>query len=271
MAPSTVEETVTVTAEAPLIDTTQSRASGNVDPRQVQELPLNGRNWMDLTVLAPGSRANATSAESPVGATTRGYFQVNIDGQQVTNNVSGGYVQPGFSRDAIAEFEFLSNRFDASLGRSLGAQVHSITKSGTNTPSGTFSRYFRDDRFNAADHIAGRVLPCSNTQLSTTLGGPLVRDRIHIFGAYEYENEPFTILYTSRGRRSTSTRSSRAAVRRSPCGWTSNARRRRALRSAATSRSMNPPARAAAERQTTRRGSSAWITPPTGCWRRSPR
>jgi hypothetical protein len=197
MSPSTVQETVTVTAEAPLIDTTQSRASGNVDPRQVQELPLNGRNWMDLTVLAPGSRANATSAESPVGATTRGYFQVNIDGQQVTNNVSGGYLQPGFSRDAIAEFEFLSNRFDASLGRSLGAQVNAITKSGTNTPSGTFAGYFRDDRFNAADPIAGRVLPYSNKQLSGTLGGPIVRDRVHIFGAYEYETEPFTVLYTS--------------------------------------------------------------------------
>ena len=172
MSPSTVQETVTVSAETPLVDTTQSRGSGNVDPRQVEELPLNGRNWMDLTMLAPGSRANAASAESPVGNTTRGYFQVNIDGQQVTNNVSGGYLQPGFSRDAIAEFEFLSNRFDASMGRSLGAQVNAITKSGTNTPSGTFSGYFRDDRFNAEDPIARRVLPYSNKQLSATLGGP---------------------------------------------------------------------------------------------------
>ena len=197
MAPSTVQETVTVTGEAPLIDITASRASGNVDPRQVQDLPLNGRNWMDLTTVAPGARGNAADRESPSGTTTRGYFQVNIDGQQVTQNVSGGFLQPGFSRDAIAEFEFLSNRFDASVGRSLGASVNAITRSGTNTFAGTFSGYFRNDRFNAADHIAGRVLPYSNRQLGATFGGPLRANRIHFFGAFEHENEPFTVLFNT--------------------------------------------------------------------------
>ena len=197
LAPSTVQETVTVTGDAPLIDVTASRPSGNVDPRQLQELPLNGRNWMDLTVVAPGARGNAADRETPTGNTTRGYFQVNIDGQQVTQNVSGGYLQPGFSRDAIAEFEFLSNRFDASVGRSLGSSVNAITRSGTNTFAGTFSGYFRDDNFNAADPIAGRVLPYSNRQLGGTFGGPLRRDRIHFFGAVEHESEPFTVLYTT--------------------------------------------------------------------------
>ena len=56
MAPSTVQESVTVTGEAPLVDTTKSSLGGNIDPRQMQELPVNGRNWMDLTLLAPGSR-----------------------------------------------------------------------------------------------------------------------------------------------------------------------------------------------------------------------
>ncbi len=197
LAPSSVQETVTVTGEAPLVDVTAARASGNVDPRQVQELPLNGRNWMDLTIVAPGARGNAADRESPTGSATRGYFQVNIDGQQVTQNVSGGFLQPGFSRDAIAEFEFLSNRFDASLGRSLGATVNAITRSGTNNLSGTFSGYFRDDRFNAADPIARRVLPYSNRQLGVTFGGPIRRDRIHFFGAFEHESEPFTVVYNT--------------------------------------------------------------------------
>ena len=62
LAPSTVQETVTVTGEAPLIDTTSSTRGGNIDPRQMQELPINGRNWMDLSLLAPGARQNSSEA-----------------------------------------------------------------------------------------------------------------------------------------------------------------------------------------------------------------
>jgi len=139
MAPSTVQESVTVTGEAPLVDTQTSTLGTNVDPRQMQELPVNGRNWMDLTLLAPGSRANAV-AETPIGSTSSNIpFQLNLDGQQVTNQVALSFGQPRFSRDAIGEFEFISNRFDASQGRSSGIQVNAITKSGTNTMGGTFS------------------------------------------------------------------------------------------------------------------------------------
>jgi len=81
MAPSTVTESVTVTGEAPLIDTTNSSLGTNVDPRQMQDLPVNGRNWMDLTLLAPGSRANSV-AETPITSTSSNIpFQLNLDGQ----------------------------------------------------------------------------------------------------------------------------------------------------------------------------------------------
>ncbi len=106
MAPSTVQESVTVTGEAPLVDTATSTLGTNVDPRQMQELPVNGRNWMDLTLLAPGSRANAV-AETPINSTSSNIpFQLNLDGQQVTNQVALSFGQPRFSRDAIGEFEF---------------------------------------------------------------------------------------------------------------------------------------------------------------------
>ena len=196
MAPSTVQESVTVTAEAPLIDTTQSELGGNIDRRQMQELPLNGRNWMDLTLLAPGNRQNAVT-ETP-GASGRDLqFQINIDGQQVTQMIATSFGQTRLSRDAIAEFEFVSNRFDASQGRSSGIQVNAISRSGTNTPAGTFSGFFRDDSFNAADFIQKRVLPQSDQQLSMTFGGPIRRNRIHIFANYEYEREPQTFTYDS--------------------------------------------------------------------------
>ena len=78
---SGVQETVTVTGEAPLIETTSSSVSSNIDPRQMQELPVNGRNWMDLSMLSAGSRSNAASE---VPQDRQGFFQVNVDGQQVT-------------------------------------------------------------------------------------------------------------------------------------------------------------------------------------------
>jgi len=197
MAPSTVQESVTVTGEAPLVDTQTSTLGTNVDPRQMQELPVNGRNWMDLTLLAPGSRANAV-AETPINSTSSNIpFQLNLDGQQVTNQVALAFGQPRFSRDAIGEFEFVSNRFDASQGRSSGIQVNAITKSGTNTMAGTLSGYFRDSKFNGKDPVAGVVLPYQDQQISTTFGGPIVRDRIHYFLNYEFEREPQTYVYNT--------------------------------------------------------------------------
>jgi len=146
-------------------------------------------------MLAPGSRQNESS-----GAPTlrQGYAQINVDGQQITTNFIGlGNDQPKFSRDAIAEFELVTNRFDATQGRSVGMQVNAVTKSGTNTHSGNVSGYFRNDRFNAADFIQQRVLPYSNQQVSTTFGGPIRRDRIHFFVNYEFEREPRTITFDS--------------------------------------------------------------------------
>ena len=135
MSPSTVSETVTVTGEAPLVNVATSQLGGNIDSRQMQELPVNGRNFLDLSLLAPGNRANHTEAGGVPVTTGLGTVQLNVDGMQVTNNCCGGANrQPSFGRDAIAEFQFISNRFDATQGRSSGAQVNVITKSGTNTP-----------------------------------------------------------------------------------------------------------------------------------------
>ena len=193
MAVSGVQETVTVTGEAPLIDTTSSNIASNIDPRQMQDLPLNGRNWMDLTLLSPGSRTNAAT-EIPYDR--QGYFQINVDGQQVTFTLCCQQNQPRFSRDSIAEFELTTNRFDATKGRTAGMMVNAITKSGTNTPSGTFSGFVRDDSMNAKDHIQDRVLPYSNQNYSGTFGGPIIRDRMHFFGNWEYEREPSTVTFS---------------------------------------------------------------------------
>jgi hypothetical protein len=126
MSPAALQESVTVTGESPLVDFTVSRLGSNLDARQVEELPVNGRNWVDLTLLAAGSRQNF------VGETPASSFQLNVDGQQVTQLIATSFGQPRFSKDTIAEFEVITNRFDARQGRSTGIQVNAITKSGTN-------------------------------------------------------------------------------------------------------------------------------------------
>ena len=196
MSPSALAETITVTGDAPLVDTTTSTVGANIDPRQMQELPLNGRSWMDLSLLAPGARRNEGGGLVQL---RQGYAQTNVDGQDVTSTWHSGTdgQQPGFNRDAIAEFEVIANRFDATQGRSQGMVVNAITKSGTNTNAGTLSGYFRDDSLIAKDFIEHRVLPYSNQQFSSTYGGPIVRDKIHFFGSYGYELEPQTYAYNS--------------------------------------------------------------------------
>jgi hypothetical protein len=197
---SSLQETITVTGDAPLVDTTQSRMATNIDPRQMQELPINGRDWLQLVVLSPGSRQTSASNSPVAGAqgTDPGIYQLNLDGQQVTQTMAqSGFGQPQFSRDAIAEFQYVSSRFDATQGRSSGVQVNAVSKSGTNQFSGSASAYFRDDRFNAKDFVANRVLPYSNQQYSFTFGGPITRDRLHFFGNYEGQREPNTIFFNS--------------------------------------------------------------------------
>ena len=196
LSPSGVQESVTVTGEAPLVDTKGSTVAANIDPRQVEQLPLNGRNWMDLTLLAPGARRNEGGGFADF---RQGYSQTNVDGQQVTINYHSqtDSEQPGFSRDAIAEFSVVANRFDATQGRSQGMVVNAVTKSGTNVFAGSAGGYFRDDKFNSKDFLSHTVLPYSNQQVSTTLGGPIRKDRVHFFGAYEFERQPTTYIFTS--------------------------------------------------------------------------
>jgi len=193
----TIAETVTVTGAAPLIEMTTSVIGGNVDPRQVQELPTYGRNWLGLAMLAPGSRTEPVAdsrqqSERALPDRNNGEtreFQFNVDGQQVTVDLTSSG-QARYSADSIAEFQYISNRFDATQGRSTNVQVNVITKSGTNQLAGLLRTNVRQSRFNAPNRVLGQVEPIDNQQVSATLGGPLVRNKLHFFGNYEYEREP---------------------------------------------------------------------------------
>lgn len=194
MSLASLSETVTVTSATPLVDSQQARVSGNVDTRQMENLPIAGRNWQALATMVKGITAN-TAGNQP-GVNRDASFQLNLDGQQITQNVccSGGFGQPGVSRDSISEFQIITNLFDVTMGRSVGIQVQAVSKSGTNELSGSLYGFFRDDKFNAQDAFAKRVLPYSNSQMGGTIGGPIIRNKMHYFGSYEYEREPNTSL-----------------------------------------------------------------------------
>src|SRR5213078_5243452 len=114
---------------------------------------LQGRNWMELSKLVKGVTANDIGSSIGTGAMDD-LWQLNLDGQQITQKVAGsGFGQPKFSRESIAEFQIVTNMFDITQGRSSGIEVQAISRSGTNTPSGSFYGFFRDDKLNAADPI----------------------------------------------------------------------------------------------------------------------
>src|SRR3954469_8078785 len=193
---ASVSETLTITAESPLVDVSSSQVAGNVDRRQMEQMPLQGRNWMELSKLVKGITANDVTNTPGVGADDM--FQLNLDGQQITQKIAGsGFGQPRFSREAIAEFQIVTNMFDITQGRSAGIQVQAISRSGTNSVAGSFYGFFRDDKFNAADAVANRVLPYENQQIGGAFGGPIVKDKIHYFASYEYEREPGTLVISN--------------------------------------------------------------------------
>jgi hypothetical protein len=181
---ATLQETVTVTGLSPLVNTSSSQVAGNIDRRQMEDIPLAGRNWMELALMVKGVTSN--NIDQRPGVERDSQFQLNLDGQQITQKVaSSTFGQPKFSREAIAEFQIITNMFDITQGRSTGSQVQAISRSGTNNLKGSFYGNFRDDKFNATDPVANRVLPYQNEQVGGTLGGPIVKDKLLYFASYE--------------------------------------------------------------------------------------
>lgn len=193
--------TVVVEASSALaIDTTGSAVAGNVTPRQVEDVPIDGRNYVELSALVPGIKANSFG-NTPVdsgqftndGDAETGKFQITMDGLQVSQDSVGSFFgQPHFSQYAIAQFQIITNRFDATDGRSAGIYVNLQSKTGTDQIHGGLFGYFRNSFFNAADPIAKVVLPFSDQQFGGTLGGPVKSEKLWYFGSYEGERNPTT-------------------------------------------------------------------------------
>jgi len=189
MKVAAVQESVTVSGASPIIDTKKSELTGHVDPEQVQSLPLNGRNWLDLVSMVPGARGNPGDIRAGASGSDAARYQ--MDGLSVTGQGTGGETQ-SYSQEIIAEVEVLTNRYDAEYGRVTGAVINAVTKTGTNALRGSAYYYLRDDKMNTTDFVTGLVTPLHQPQDGFTLGGPIVHDRAFFFGSYEYQRAAIT-------------------------------------------------------------------------------
>ena len=189
---SGVDALVTVSAEAPVIETARSQIAGTVLQSEVIDLPLNGRQFLDLALLVPGvSPTNVASTQlfpetsAVPGASLSVASQRNLSNNFIVDGLSANDDAAGLSGitygvDAIEQFQVVTSGGQAELGRALGGYVNIVTKSGTNAVRGDLYGYVRDDRFNAANALSGDTLPMHQRQFGASVGGPIARDRTSI-------------------------------------------------------------------------------------------
>jgi hypothetical protein len=207
------QETVEVTSEAPLVDTTSTQLGAVVNNRSVNDLPLNARDTYQFLQLQPGVQSVSGSSGSLFyGSGDAGAVSVN-GGRSRANNfsVNGGDANDQFvnlptvqpTPDSIEEFRVITNTFDAEYGRNSGAVVNVITKSGTNSLHGNVYEYFRNTLLDAQGYL-NTVRPQFNqNQFGGTLGGPVIKDRSFFFVSYEgrrvRQGQPSDLVFVPTG------------------------------------------------------------------------
>lgn len=194
---------VTVTEEPPLVETTSSEIGGSVAPVEVKELPVVDRNFAGLMETVPGVRpaenfdpTKTRSGNVSVNGSDGRAIDYNVDGGDNKDNVIGGLVQ-NFTMEGIQEFNVITDRYTVESGRAVAAVVNVISKSGTNHLHGTAFGLFQNSGLNKIDHFtAVQHLPkplFHRYQFGGSAGGPIVKDKLFIFGAYEQKREPGSI------------------------------------------------------------------------------
>jgi len=207
----------------PLIDNNNSLVDGVIASREVETLPLNGRNFLELALLIPGNAPapnfdptkTNTVVISSAGQLGRG-GNVTIDAVDTNDDVVGGPIQ-NISQEAIQEFQIATNRFSAQLGRSGSSVINVITKTGSNEFHGSGSIYFRDSGLQGLPATFDRTLnqspPFDREQYAFAIGGPIRKDRAWFFGSFENRNQDGVVLV---GTRDLTTRSIRRGFADSP-------------------------------------------------------
>lgn len=195
-----LSEAVVVAGSVPLVATTSSSVASLVDEKQIRDLPLNGRDFSQLTLLQPGIVSVPTTQRSLdrgmgtqvsiAGARPNqiSYLMdgtdVNFQGNQSPGSAAGGML----GVETVREFQVLANNYSAEYGRSAGGVVSAVTRSGSNELHGSAFEFFRNDRLDARNYFDPKdepIPPFTRNQPGFYIGGPLKRDRTFFFGSYE--------------------------------------------------------------------------------------
>jgi len=201
-----VTESVQITDVAPVVETTRTNVAGAVNEKQVRDLPVNGRNYLDFVTLTPGVVRDPTRGGDLSFGGQRGPLNsVQVDGVDNNNLFFGqalgraGFRPFQFSQEAVQEFQVNTNSFSAEFGRAAGGVVNVITKSGTNSFHGAGYEFYRDRGLNARNLVRRAValpgvsplVPANPKQayhfhqFGGNIGGPVVKDRAFFFFNYE--------------------------------------------------------------------------------------
>lgn len=191
-----LEEAVTVSAEAPLVDTTSQEIGGRISSQEFVDTPSFNRNFAGYLGMLPGVVAT-------ISATTFGADSISVAGQNVRNvnytmdgsnnndtfNGGNGGAQARVPVEAVQEFQLLSSQFDAEYGLTSGGIVNSVSKQGTNALHGSAFMFFQDQRMSALEYFAAKEglekAPSKQQQWGGTLGGPIIKNKAHFFGSLE--------------------------------------------------------------------------------------
>ncbi len=173
-------------------------ASTKVSAREIEELPVQNRNFTDLALLAPTTSGGGFN----IGGARATSTDVRIDGVSARNQLGGGQVGRGpftLSMAAIREFEVVTNSYDVTQGRQGGGAISAVTKSGSNTVESSVFAFHRNEDLSAANDFLGRGRAQRQQQITQwggSVGGPLIKDKLHYFFAFDRQDqqEPFFVL-----------------------------------------------------------------------------
>jgi hypothetical protein len=186
------QETVTVTSEAELVETTRSSTTDTIDQRRIDNLPINGRNYINFALTdsqvlrdnAPNIGAAPTSGLNISGQRARSNL-VNVDGADAVDNSTNG-VRSTVSQEAVQEFQIITNSYAAEYGRASGGVVNIITRSGSNDFHGDVYGYLRNRNLQAVNPFSTVSNPAyTRVQAGTAFGGPIKKDKTYYYFSYE--------------------------------------------------------------------------------------
>lgn len=194
--------------ELPLLEPNASATGSTITPQQISELPVNGRDYLDLLQLVPGVAINrqadpGSDRATPVLGERGGNNNYLIDGLPNKDTVNGGPAAQ-FNQETIAEFQVLTTGYKAEFGQASGAIVNVITKSGGNNYHGVASLFHRNDAFdssNSLDETKTDAPTLRRFDYSLALGGPVIKDKVFFFGSSERitEKRQLDFLFPSTG------------------------------------------------------------------------